>query len=413
MTRSHPGRDALRPSLIGRQPIYNREGSVFAYEFLFRDHALSVQDVDPDRATAQVLDTFLMANGVRRLTGGKKAFINFPPAFFEGPFQPPAFGPQTIVIEILETVPATEKVMQTLRALKRMGYTLALDDFVLKSEHQSLLNLADIIKVEILGLTPQQIRHVAKTVRKYTDAALLAEKVETPEIHRACLDGGYDYFQGYFYAKPVTLKTETIEASKLVLLQLLGRINNPNAHLQELAGLVGNDPGLSSRLLLLANQQNTDSAQDLHFHSIFQVLHFFGINRVKAWVSMISLAQFEDLDPEVLRLALIRAHFMARSAAENGEDEDSYYLAGLLSKLDVITQVDMATLLQQMPLDEALKLALLEKQGPMGQLLLSVEKMEQNKGDTLPSSLQQRYLESVVSANEEFHELMSAAAATE
>ncbi len=186
-----------------------------------------------------------------------------------------------------------------------------------------------------------------------------------------------------------------------MLIKLLSRINNPNVHLDDLAKLIGDDPGLSSRLLLLANQKKGHHRSDMTFNAIFQVLHFFGIDRIKAWVNMISLAQFEDLDPEVLRLALIRAHFMAKNAQTAGEDEDSYYLAGLLSKLDVITQVDMATLLGQMPLDLKLKHALLEKEGPIGELLTQVEKMERNEGDSLPSTLQQRYFESVLSANEE------------
>ncbi len=401
------------PAMIGRQPIYGRDGNVFAYEFLFRDLNLRIQDVNPDRATAQVLDTLVMGNGMQQLTGGKKAFINFPTAFFMGPFQPPALGPQTIVIEVLETVPPSDDVIRTMKALKQMGYTLALDDFVLNSQHVPLLKLADIIKVEILGLKPDQIGHVAKTVRKFTDAALLAEKVETQIIHQACMDAGFDLFQGYFYAQPVVLKTETIEASKLVLLQLLARINNPDVHLAELATIVGSDPGLSGRLLLLANQQKVDAREKVSFNSILQVLHFFGINRVRGWVTMISLAQLDELDPEVLRLALIRAQFMALSAQSTDADPDTYYLAGLLSKLDVMTQVDMETLLKQMPLDPALKHALLEKEGPIGELLKQVEKMERNQGDRLPHALQQRYLESVMRANETFNELMSTAAAAQ
>jgi len=413
MTDTTTRKEAHTPALIGRQPIYDRKGSVFAYEFLFRDLTLNIQEVSPDRATAQVLDTFLSGNGMQQLTGGKKAFINFPSSFFVGRFTPPVFGPQIIVIEILETVEPSQAVISSIKELKRMGYTIALDDFVLNSKHVPLLELADIIKVEIMGLSPDKIGHVATTVRKFTQAALLAEKVETEEVHQACLDAGYDYFQGYFYARPVTIKTHRIEASKLVLIKLLGRINNPNIHLEELAQLVGNDPGLSGRLLLLANQQKVDHRGDMTFTSIFQVLHFFGINRIKAWVTMISLAQLSDLDPEVLRLALIRAHFMALNARELGEDGDAYYLAGLLSKLDVITQVDMPTLLGQMPLDLHLKQALLQKEGPIGELLTQAEKMEKNSGDKLPAALQQRYLKSILTANEEFNELMSAAAMAE
>jgi EAL and modified HD-GYP domain-containing signal transduction protein len=37
---------------------------------------------------------------------------------------------------------------------------------------------------------------------------LLAEKVESREEFQQCLELGFDYFQGYYFARPSIMKTE-------------------------------------------------------------------------------------------------------------------------------------------------------------------------------------------------------------
>lgn len=62
---------------IGRQPIFTRELSVYAYELLFRtaDTASAPADFDDDAATAQVLATSEEV-GLKQLVGEHTAFIS-------------------------------------------------------------------------------------------------------------------------------------------------------------------------------------------------------------------------------------------------------------------------------------------------------------------------------------------------
>ena len=67
------------------------------------------------------------------------------------------------------------------RRLKAAGYRLALDDFVERPDYAPLVEMADILKVDVLA-TPPGVR--ADLCRRYRSdrRKLLAEKVETREV---------------------------------------------------------------------------------------------------------------------------------------------------------------------------------------------------------------------------------------
>ena len=58
-----------------------------------------------------------------------KIFINFTEELIFQRF-PLALPPQNTVIEVLENIPVTPKLVERLRELKAEGYIIALDDFV-------------------------------------------------------------------------------------------------------------------------------------------------------------------------------------------------------------------------------------------------------------------------------------------
>ena len=66
-------------SFVARQPILDTKERTVAYEILFRNGIENeFPDVEGDKATFRIIaDTFL-ASGFKEITGGKKAFINFP-----------------------------------------------------------------------------------------------------------------------------------------------------------------------------------------------------------------------------------------------------------------------------------------------------------------------------------------------
>ncbi|MBD3728059.1 MAG: EAL domain-containing protein, partial [Moraxella osloensis] len=198
---------------IARQPIFDRNNQVFAYELLYRGgtahNASNVQEgnettrtkLDGDTATARVVLTAFVDMGIDKITGGKKAFLNFTKTFLNKTYL--AALPRTkVVIELLENIEVTPEVVTAIRALKKAGYTIALDDFFYDSKYEPLLELADIVKVDITLMSLTELKQHVSQIKKHQQIKLLAEKVETQAEQKACMDMGFDYFQGYFFAKP-------------------------------------------------------------------------------------------------------------------------------------------------------------------------------------------------------------------
>src|SRR3954465_2266176 len=64
---------------VGRQPIFDRRKSVFAYELLYRTSGQTnvYTHDDVDQSSRRVIHSSLNVIGLANLTGQKKAFINF------------------------------------------------------------------------------------------------------------------------------------------------------------------------------------------------------------------------------------------------------------------------------------------------------------------------------------------------
>ena len=168
---------------VARQPIFTAEMRIWGYELLFRHgETHSAVFTDGEQATTQVIaDGYAL--GIRGVDGSVKALVNFPRNVLIGP-APYVLPAERCVVEILETVQPEAEVMAACRQLKDYGYTLALDDFVGEPGFEPLCEIADIVKVDILGKTPSEVMAIVKGLRGYK-ARLLAEKVENQGMFTA------------------------------------------------------------------------------------------------------------------------------------------------------------------------------------------------------------------------------------
>lgn len=211
-----------------RQPIFDPEQKVYAYELLYRrSFTNSSQVADPTEATLSVIRNAFLALGAQ-LTGSRRVFINFGRDVLlkRVPF---VLRPESTVVEVLEDVGADEAVVEACRDLKRAGYLIALDDFDIgASADMTLVDLADFIKVDFRATTAAE-RQAFVEWKDGRAIHLLAEKVETPEEFREARETGYAYFQGYFFSKPVMLSARNIPATKLNYLRMLSEISKPES----------------------------------------------------------------------------------------------------------------------------------------------------------------------------------------
>ena len=187
---------------LARQPIFSRTMSIYGYELLYRRSMNNFYEgKDDNQATAELINNAFFAMQFNELTHGTKAFINFSGDMLEKEI-PLLLPKEAIVVEILERVIASDKIIQACKKLKKEGYTLALDDFVFHESYLPLMELADIIKIEFSIVDYDMQRQL---INKYGDKIkFLAEKIETREEYQMALEMGYSYFQGYFLANQLS-----------------------------------------------------------------------------------------------------------------------------------------------------------------------------------------------------------------
>lgn len=352
---------------VGRQPILDRELNTYAYELLFRPGAGNeAVFLDGEKATAQVIHNTLMEIGLDELVGTSLAFINFTRSFLIGDIAQ-LLPPDRVVLEVLENVEIDEKLIQGVRALAAAGFTIALDDFDYTPKWQSLIELAAVIKFDVQALGAEKIQGQLQYLQKHK-VRLLAEKVESQEEFEQFRELGFDYFQGYFFAKPRVISSNKLPDNHLALLNLMSRLQDPEIGVEEIELLVSQNVSLSYKLLRYINSALYSLPKKIH--SIRQVVIYFGLQRLKNWVSLMALTGIDDKPSELLQTGLVRARMCELLAIEGGlGDSDSHFMLGLFSILDALMDSTMAAILEKLPITKELADALLHQAGEYGAVL--------------------------------------------
>lgn len=353
--------------LIARQPIFDPTLNVIAYELLYRtegeDRAV-VQDAV--QATAQVLAGATLDIGFKELVGDAPAFVNFPTELLESRMQLP-LDPSKIVIEVLEGAVPNQTLLDGLMWFRKEGYRIALDDFDVRTERMELLDYADIVKVDVQQHSPQALIESVRILRK-TRLQLVAEKIENSEELAHCKELGFDLFQGYFLQRPETFSERRAPTSRLAALELVLSLEETRISAEQVESCIARDVGLSYRLLRCINSSYYRTPREVS--SIRQAILLLGYEELRRICSVILLTSLTDRPAYVAVQALTRARMCESLCQLAGMPRaDSFFMTGLLSLADVFLGMQIEECLQQLPLSDSVRNALLLKSGPTGEAL--------------------------------------------
>lgn len=363
---------------IGRQPIFDKSMNIYAYELLFRDDggSLNAGVIDGDSATSQVFMNCFVDIGLENIVGAHKAFINLTRTFLSNPNLISVAPPGQLVLEVLEDIEPTDEIISSLRALKKTGHTIALDDFIYDSKFEPFIELADVIKIDITALDSDEITRHIERLKPYK-VKLLAEKVETYKEFELLKQLKFDFFQGYFFSKPTIVTGKSIQPNQLAVLQLVARIYDPDIDVTELCQIISSDVSLSHKVLKFIN--SPISGLRTQVDSIQQAVVLIGLTTIKNWVTIMALAAGSKKPVELGKTALIRARCCELLAKARGlAKPDSFFTVGLFSSLDAMMDQPLDVLLKELPLSDDSKSALLEQKGVFGEALNCALAMERS-----------------------------------
>ncbi|WP_318615806.1 EAL and HDOD domain-containing protein [Sporosarcina sp. YIM B06819] len=362
---------------VGRQPILDQQGDIFAYELLYRNSNDNFfPGVDSDIATIGLLVNTFLSIGVEKVAGKSVAFINFSGELlaqdiFSG------LNPDRIIIEVLEDVEITPSLLTKMRLLKEAGFKIALDDFILQEQyliHRVLFEIVDIVKVDYLHTTEDERIEIERFIKRYPNIQLLAEKIETEEQFLHAKTVGYQLFQGYFFAKPEIITGIEIPSNVSLHFQIIELFNKESPNIDEIASLIMRDMSLAYKLLRFINTMAFQVPKRIS--SIKQAIVVIGLQETKKWMLIIALHEMGEGQGKgrikaLVNFSLTRAkmcELLAKHADKKNPDE--YFLAGMFSFLNVIMKRDWDDILEQIPLSDVVARTL---KGEQTEITLSLE----------------------------------------
>ncbi|HAQ50142.1 MAG TPA: hypothetical protein DCR13_01190 [Gammaproteobacteria bacterium] len=239
---------------LGRQPIFNQQLDLFAYELLFRNSTYNYAAIDEpsgSMATSNVIYNTFLEVGSDKVLNNRVGFINLTREFITGDIAIP-FPPHQIVLEILESIEVDEEATIGVKKLAEKGYTIALDDFIYQPKLEPFLQYASIVKIDILCFTPEELKSHVQLL-KQRPLKLLAEKVETRKQLKLCQQLGFDYFQGYFFCEPIIITDKRLPTNKLTAIDILKKLQHSSTTIEDIEQSLKRDLSLSYKLLRYLN----------------------------------------------------------------------------------------------------------------------------------------------------------------
>lgn len=344
---------------VARQPIFDKRKKVFGYELLYRSGTENYYNhYDGDQATSNVITNSFSIIGIDVLTGGKKAFVNFTHNLLRNEMVT-VLPPDKVAVEILEDIEPDDETIEICKNLKKMGYTLVLDDFVTVNQISPLVDIADIIKVDFLKSSVEERKLLVEKIG-LDRIKFLAEKVETEADFEEALKMGYSYFQGFFFSKPDIFSGQDLPAYKLNYLRIIREVNQPEIEFNELEEIIKQDIAISYKLLRLIN--SAAFGLNTKITSIKYALVLLGIKEFVKWVTLIALRGIgEDKPDELIISSLIRAKFAENLAPVMGLKDESpdLFLMGMFSMIDAMLDRPLDEIMTELPISQKIKDALL------------------------------------------------------
>jgi len=378
---------------VGRQPIFDKEGVCFGYELLYRSCELNNAATFQDnaKATARVIVNLIHNIGLAPIIGNKKGFINvdetmlFSDAILLLPKE--HFG-----FEILEHTKVSLALYERVKYLHSLGYHFSLDDFdcsdgMIKN-YEPLFPYIEIIKVDIQAITLPNLSESVEKIQKY-NVPLLAEKIETHEEHEACLQLPFQFFQGYFFERPIILSGRKIEPHTENALRLITCIQE-NSDVVFISHKFATCPDLVYNLLRHVNSGAYHFKQKIT--SIKQMVTLLGPQKITSWLGLFlyGTPHNRPFGTEIFNNAKFRAKVMEELTltCKKPELANKAFLTGSLSLIDAYLSIPMYEFLNHVQLDDEIKTALLFREGYLGELLnITIEMNHANDAEEILKTL--------------------------
>ena len=394
-------------SYIVRQALVNENQQSFGYEILYTDNRFKTDYTD-DATAANAIENFLSSMDSEKFLDGKTAFLTFTSNLLEKGI-PKMFKTNKLVIQIEDSLITNPFSQNLITKYKQNGYKIAVVDFEFAPRFFGILDIVDYIKVNF-GVNNPSIENIVK-IGKSFGKKIIAYNIENQEAYDKARALNCTYYQGSFVSEkmPTTVKKVNYLQSNFFLLMVAVTKDEPD--IDEIESIISRDVSLTFSLLRLVN--SAYFALRNRARSVKQALVILGLGQLKQWIYLLSFKQDDGSMPdELIKISFLRATFaseLLEFTTDMPISRSEAYLLGMFSTLGKLMQVPLEEALDQLPISDEIKLALLNMEGRTGllyQLILSYEKADWKTMSScaaklgIPQSMiAQKYFECVENVN--------------
>ncbi|SHI20852.1 EAL and modified HD-GYP domain-containing signal transduction protein [Sporobacter termitidis DSM 10068] len=360
---------------IARHPVFNRQRGVAGYKLelcrSLRDRFYG-QYREPDDAEA--LYRQLCFPGFEETPARPLAILDFPEELFESLI--PLLPRKYVVIDYDGAENSEADALRDIKKIKAQGYRVLSD--ATENPSPRVMQLADLAGLDFSALsadTPPDRAASGKDLPRY-----YARGVDTWENYKKAFAAGCEYFQGDFFMEPLSGRQSVLYSFSPPVLRVISELGAPEPSFKEITRLIEHDLNLAYNLLRRVNSAYV--APKFKVKTISQAITILGLKELNELMSTFIIRQLQSADnSELLRRALIRGKFMDLLAGFNRMPQkgSEAFFTGIFSLLDVILNNSMAAILEELPLTDAVKKALLGEGGSLNLLLDMVRLYEQGR----------------------------------
>lgn len=360
-----------------RQPILDAQMAIIGYELIMQ----------PITGSGQVaMDCFVQLHQTHNLTdlaGDALIFLRANQLQLSENLLNWIPNPDHLIIEVEASVAQQPDTLKLLKTLRQGGVRLCLSDYQANSvDHDRVASACQYVKVKSDNCSGQNYRNVIEKLHQASLKVIAQDVLDESCLHNLKASG-FDYFQGFFFTNPIVLHGKKLSASKLNLLRLLAKVNNNDTELSVLSEIISHDVALSHKLLTAINQPQHNLP--IKVTSISDAIRYMGLKRLKLWISMILMSEVDEKPQALMETSLVRAKLCEQLAEHAGHksEKESYFLVGLFSTLGAYFDLPQDEVLDELPIADHLKTAMLDYQGPVGQALWIAKQFENPYADLM------------------------------
>lgn len=316
--------------------------------------------------------------------GRRPVFIRADAALLASPLLDDAADLHLVLMLPVE-MPASEEMLQRLKALKTRGIRLAAAGYTTTSGCAPWTGLADWIMVDAQCLTTREgIQAVVRLDRPA--GQLIACGVQTQELYQAGRKAGIGRFLGNWYLRPELKTSKTINPGQAAILELLNKVQQDVAD-SELERLFKRDATLSFRMLKYINSAGFGLFCEIE--SIQHAIQMLGRKELYRWLTLLLVSTGASSPPVLSTTAVMRGRFTELLGKEllGRQHMASLFIAGVFSLLDAMLEVPMAQAVDDLALAEAISDALVDQTGLYAPFLQLVELSGQRQQDPAPAAM--------------------------